>query len=120
MHLTKELQDNLQQQGINRPEQLKSHIEKIFEQHSHQDEVIISIYAMIFPQWNDIEQLHGHPVCGEKLWRYICELFIKFDKIHHPRCMAGGAWINYGFSVDAQLEPWEINLSNCSIAYKET
>ena len=111
MHLTKEL--------ISKPEKLKSHIENIFEQHDHQDEVISSIYAMIFPQWNDIEQLHGHPVCGTDLWHYICELFIKFDKIHHPRCMAGGAWINYGFSVDAQLEPRGINLSSCFITYKE-
>ncbi|GAB6194375.1 hypothetical protein [Desulfocastanea catecholica] len=112
MHLTREL--------ISQPEPLRRCIEKIFEEHTHQDEVIIDLYKMILPEWNDIEQLHGHPVCGRELWFYICELFIEFDKIHHPRCMAGGAWINYGFSVDAQLEPWAINLSNCLVTYKET
>ena len=100
--------------------ELQSHIKDIFLKHDHQDSVIIHIYKMILPQWDDIEQLNGHPVCGKELWLYICELFIKFDKEHHPQTMAGGAWINFGFSSDSQLDPWEINLSNCSIIYKET
>jgi hypothetical protein len=98
----------------------KSYIKEIFLKHDHQDNVIIDLYKMILPRWDDIEKLNGHPVCGEKLWHYICELFINFDKIHHPRCLAGGAWINFGFSSDSQLAPWEINLSGYSIIYKET
>jgi hypothetical protein len=100
--------------------ELQAHIKKIFLQHNHQDNVIIDLYKMILPEWDDIEKLNGHPVCGKELWLYICELFINFDKVHHPKCLAGGAWINFGFSSDSKLDPWEINLSDCSITYKET
>jgi len=99
---------------------MKIAIKEIFARNDHQDNVIIDLYKMILPEWDDIEKLHGHPVCGENLWLFICELFISFDKEHHPRCLAGGAWINYGFSSDSHIDPWEINLSACSLTYKET
>jgi hypothetical protein len=100
--------------------ELVNNIKEIFLKHDHQDNVIIDIYKLILPGWDDIEKLNGHPICGKELWHFICELFINFDKTHHPQCMAGGAWINFGFSSDSQLDPWEINLSDCSITYKET
>ncbi len=101
-------------------DKFKIAIKEIFASNDHQNEVITDIYQMILPQWNDIKKLNGHLACGEKLWCYICELFIKFDKEHHPQVMAGGAWINFGFSSDKCLAAWEINLSGCSIIYKET
>ena len=118
MNLTKELKVNMKRLGINNTGALKAYIKEIFLKHDHQDNVIIDLYKMILPQWDDIEKLHGHPVCGKDLWLYICELFISFDKVHHPQCMAGGAWINFGFSSDSHLAPWEINLSNCRVTYR--
>jgi hypothetical protein len=32
--------------------------------------------------------------------------------------MAGGAWLNWGFSTDEKLG-WEVSLDKCSLVYKK-
>lgn len=90
MNLSKRFNSNLKLLGITNTAKLKVFITKIFEQHDHQDQVIIDIYKLVLPEWDSIEKLNGHPVCGQELWQYICGLFISFDQEHHPTCMAGG------------------------------
>jgi hypothetical protein len=119
MNLAKRFNDNLKLLNLHDTAALKLFITKIFEKYDHQDDVIIDLYKLVFPEWDSIKKLNNHPVCGQELWMYICDLFINFDKKYHPKCMAGGAWINFGFSSGYNLAPWEISLSNCSITYSE-
>ncbi len=104
-------------QGIKTLKDLQLHIQKIFDESEHQDCVIAKLYKMVFPDWEQIQQLEGYPEIGQELWCYICNLFIEFDRLHHQKVLKGGAWINYGFSVNKSLEPWEINLRNCKVNY---
>lgn len=103
--------------GINDTVSLLQYLRSLFEKHDHQQQVIIEIYKLVFPDWNKIKRIKNYPATDTKLWEFVWDLFQEFDKKHHPGCMAGGAWLNIGFSVNRQLEAWEIDLSECEIEY---
>jgi hypothetical protein len=105
--------------GINTIGELKSCIQTIFAENDHQQHVLIGLYHMVFPDWDQIFKIHGYPSTGEDLWMFICRQFQEFDQIHHPNCMPGGAWMNLGFSVNRELPPWEIGFENCTIEYAD-
>ena len=109
-----------QRQGLKRDDlkDLKARIKAIFENHDHQEKVLIDLYRMVFPDWDRIAKIRGYPEAGNDLWKFICRLFQDFDWEHHPDCLAGGAWMNWGFSVNGQIGPWEISFDNCSITYQ--
>ena len=105
--------------GITTGEELRSHIKDIFDKHDHQQQVLIGLYQMVFPDWYRIVKIHGYPTAGEDLWQYICRHFQEFDRTHHPDCMPGGIWMNTGFSVNYQLEGWEISFEYCQVEYND-
>ena len=115
--MKKECQSHWQQLGIKDEETLKHHIDEIFEKHDHQTDVINDLYALIFPDWQEITAVHGHPEAGEELWKFICRSFCKFDKQHHPKVLPAGAWLNWGFSCNKELPPWDVCFDNCSVDY---
>ena len=94
---------------------LKGHIRDIFRKHDHQENVLIDLYKMVFPDWDRIKKIEGFPEAGSALWKFICDRFMDFDRKHHPDCLKGGAWMNSGFSASSQLDPWEISLDNCKV-----
>ena len=110
-------QNHLVNQGIKSIRDLQQHLQEIFEESEHQSSVIVKLYKMVFPDWDKIQRIEGFPAVGKALNEYIFNLFIEFDREHHPKCVNGGAWINQGFSSSDRLEPWEISLENCSIIY---
>ena len=112
-------ESNWRKFGITTGEELKSHIKDIFDKHDHQQQVLIGLYQMVFPDWYRIVKIHGYPTAGEDLWQYICRQFQEFDRTHHPDCMPGGIWMNTGFSVNHHLEGWEISFENCLVEYNE-
>jgi len=100
-----------------KPEALLKTIKKIFVTNDNNEDVLIGLFEMLFPNWKAIKMMEGGPVCGGKLWAFINELFLDFDRKHHPESTAGDLWINYGFPLNADLPPWEIDTSECSITY---
>lgn len=110
-------QNHLAHQGIKSVRDLQINLQEIFDESEHQDSVIVKLYKLLFPDWEKIQRIEGFPEVGQALWDYICNLFIEFDREHHPKCLKGGAWINYGFSSSHKLEPWEISLSDCKVIY---
>jgi hypothetical protein len=107
--------DMLECTGINDVITLKDHIEAIFCKHDHQETVLIDLYRMVFPDCDNIRRIDGFPEAGNDLWKFICDLFIDFDRKHHPDCLKGGAWMNSGFSSNSKLGSWEISLDNCKV-----
>ena len=101
--------------GINNEKTLRVHIKAIFKKHDHQTDVLIDIYKMILPNWDQIESIEGHPEAGRDLWKFICNLFMEFDRKHHPKVFKGGIWLNTGFSANSNLKPWEISFENCTV-----
>jgi hypothetical protein len=103
--------------GIKDEKSLQEHINSLFDKGEDQAKLVIALYRLVFPEFDEIEKIDGIEV-GTGFWQYICDQFICFDKKHHPECMAGGAWLNWGFSVSSKLSPWEISFKNCTITPK--
>lgn len=117
MTLKKECVGHWQKLGISDPKIFREHIMGTFAHHNHQQEILIDLYKLAFPQWDEITKITGYPEVGKELWMLICQLFQEFDRKHHPGCLPGGAWMNSGFSMNDKLGPWEIGFDNCQVQY---
>jgi phage pi2 protein 07 len=115
-----ESKSNWKRLNLTNKRELKSRIRDIFEKSDHQEQILIGLYRMVFPDWDRIIKIDGYPEAGGDLWKFICRQFQEFDRVHHPGCMPGGAWMNTGFSVNNDLEGWEISFDNCHVEYIKT
>lgn len=100
----------------------KEFIDAAFEC-EHQSDALVTLYKFAFPDWDVIESVDGFPAVGEKASNYIWDKFIEFDKKHHPKVMAGGLWLNNGFSSQEGkrlgLGPWEISTDEVPVVYRD-
>lgn len=76
----------------------KKNIDKVFLEAEDQYDVLIGLYKLVYPELEMIKGVEGHPKINKELNIYIFDKAITFDKIHHPDVMAGGMWMNRGFS----------------------
>lgn len=95
--------------------ELQERIEKIFKESQNQGEAVIALYSLFIPEWDKVKEVKGWPSAGSKVSNLIWRKFIDFDRQHHPDCIAGGAWLNHGFSDNPALEDWQVDLSTCTI-----
>jgi hypothetical protein len=115
MTLEKKCRRHWKRLGITNTQTLKTYIQSIFSKHDHQKNVLADLYKLVLPDWDNIQKVEGYPEAGRELSIFISKQFIQFDRKHHPECMAGGAWMNTGFSVSGNLGPWQISLRNCRV-----
>lgn len=74
-------------------------LEKLFEAGTHQANVLLEIFKLIYPGvWDDIEKINGYPTCSRETSLWFARAFQKFDMKHHPNTLPGGIWLNQGFS----------------------
>ena len=94
-------------------------VQACFENQTHQAEVLIGIYRLVFREWDDIEQIDGWPSVNDRTWKAIARMFMDLDKVHHPNVMAGGCWMNSGFSTmhGAKLRDWEVSLQGVKVLW---
>src|SRR5437763_1310199 len=59
-----------------------------------QADVLVALYRLVFPDFDDIDQFDGWPSINDKTWKAIARMFIDFDNVHHPEVLAGGLWMN--------------------------
>jgi len=85
-----------------------SKINVCFAKQTHQADVLVALYRLLYRNWDDIESIQGWPKAGVEVHQYIGERFIRFDKAFHPDVMAGGLWMNNGWSGSEDLDPWEV------------
>lgn len=78
----------------------KDTIDSIFERAEHQSEWVLDLFKTVYypNEWDDIESIDGYPKITEFTSNYIFNLAIEFDEENHPGVMAGGLWMNKGFS----------------------
>ena len=100
----------------------KEKIDAIFEtelnnQEPHQQNILIALYKVVFPNWTDIEKINGYPSTSRETNEYIFNKFIQFDRMFHPQIMNGGLWLNNGFSsLDETIPNWVVK--PCEIILK--
>lgn len=85
---------------------------------NHQNDVVEALYRLAFPDYDRIKKIKGHPKAGAGVSKFIWDRCIAFDKIHHPNCIAGGAWLNWGFSTGKTLKPWEVSTKGLEVEYE--
>ena len=85
----------------------KEQINHIFDNAEHQHDYIISLYKLVVPDFENHNEVDW-PECGTHVYHYIFEKAINFDRENHPGTLPGGAWMNYGFSFNENLDDWEI------------
>ena len=93
-------------------------IEAIFDKHDHHGKVISDLYRMVLPGFDECEKVDGYPDAGENVWKFICKKCQEFDRIHHPGYFPGGAWLDFGFSINKELDPWDIRTDNCQLVFR--
>jgi hypothetical protein len=54
--------------GISDLKKLKEYITAIFERHDHQEQILIDLYKMVFPEWDKIRKINGYPEVNYDLW----------------------------------------------------
>ena len=116
-YLEKRCQEKFYQLNLNIVEDMKEFIKGLFEQHDNQGDVLIDLYKLALPDWDRIEKVTYSPKISKRFWRWICQLFIDFDKEHHPDVFKGGIWFNQGFSSDGKLSDWEISFNECNVTF---
>lgn len=96
----------------------KSYVDTLFDTSTHQAEIIIGLYKGVVPNWDSVVKMNCYPECSDFAWNYICQKFFDFDRLHHPDVIAGGAWLNHGFSMDKNLTGWNVSVNVSEIEYK--
>ena len=102
----------------------KEIIDQLFEYelkevNPHQSNILIKLYKIAYPNYDNIEKIENWPTIGKETSTYLFDKFIQFDKRIHANVMAGGLWMNSGFSWDDSMPNWIIDNSKCIIKYKE-
>ena len=89
----------------------KEKVDKLFETCTHQEDVAVELYRIVYPNWDNIKSIDGYPYINKETGSYLMKKFIEFDQLHHPTVINGGLWLNKGFSShgEKQLDDWMID-----------
>jgi len=95
----------------------KDKVMLLFSVLEHQADILIHIFKMVYPNWDDIEKVEGWPTCSRETSRIIMQKFMDFDRVYHGGVMAGGLWFNSGFSTleGEGMELWEVRPAPVSL-----
>lgn len=95
----------------------KDTIDTIFEIANEQGDYCLGLYSYVISNWNAVVNVEGYPKISPETGEYIFSKAIAYDKEHHPNVLAGGLWLNYGFSLDKNVEPWTVQYDEDIIEY---
>jgi hypothetical protein len=91
-------------------------IDACFEDTTDQCDVLLRLYRLILPDWDEITSMDGWPSCNERTWKGIARRFVAFDQAHTD-AMAGGLWLNRGFTTShgETLQDGVVSFRGCAI-----
>ena len=95
----------------------KDTIDTIFEMVEEQGEYLVRLYNYAIPNWSTVFLINGYPKVNPETGEYIFGKAIEYDKAHHPDVVFGGLWLNYGFSLDKNVEPWTVQYDEDIVQY---
>ena len=95
-------------------------VKALFASCSKEFDVLLGIFKLTIPDWDRVQYvLEGKPSIGEEGWHAIYGLFQKFNEEHPGESVfPGGLWLSMGFSIDKDLEAWEVDTSAMKFLYK--
>ena len=96
-------------------------VNDLFTTATHQAAVLVELHKMVFPEWDKLDRIDGHPGVNEDTWEILTAKFVEFDHLHHPSELAGSLWLIYGFVVlpdESELCDWEVSMEEVELKYK--
>ena len=113
-----EPEDENKREAVSRVPLPKQTILDIFEAAEHQTDYVLALHAAVVPDWDRVASLEGYVTCSPDTGAFIMGCAMEFDRANHPDVMAGGSWMNSGFSTleSHPLGDWEVSLPE--ITYK--
>jgi len=95
----------------------KKSIDKLFnDTKKNEIEIIIDLYKIAFPNWDNIKSIPKWPSISKETNLYIFGKFIDFNKGTPKSALM---WMNKGFSSDENMKSWVIDLSTATVIYNE-
>jgi hypothetical protein len=95
----------------------KDTIDTIFEMANEQGEYWLRLYNYAIPNWSTVFFINGYPKVNPETAEYIFGKAIEYDKVHHPDVLSGGLWLDYGFGVGENIEPWTVQYDEDDVYY---
>ena len=101
----------------------RTQVTRIFEAAETQQDYVIELLkealAMFDISWDNVKSLDGYIKVAPPGDHMLMGMAIDFDKIHHPEVLAGGCWLNYGFSTEEGLkafaDKWEVTIPTITL-----
>jgi len=100
-------------------ETVKIIINDIFKKNNDHTQVLKDIYKLFIPYFDKVKEVVVSPHCGKEIWKYLSKKFIEFDEINHPNLYKGFIWIDQGFSLNKNLDDWEVFIDKNQFIMKE-
>lgn len=80
-----------------------------------ESDAVVGVYRLVYPDWDAVTSVDGHPACNKETWCRICRWFQELTerlnkaRAYDKKVMPGGPWMNWGFQGTAlQLKDWEV------------
>lgn len=88
----------------------KEQIDEVFKHATHQQDYLVGLYKIVYPDWDEIKSVNGWPTVNMVTHKYIMGKAVEFDKVHHPEVFSGGLYMNNGFSSlrANEVEDWRV------------
>jgi hypothetical protein len=98
----------------------KETIDKCFEGKTNQWEWLICLMRVLYPNWDRVAINTEFPLVNKEVHSYIGLKAIEFDQVHHPKIMAGGLWMNCGFSCSSNksIPDWTADITRTKLLLK--
>jgi len=97
----------------------ENEVDELFAIATSSADVVLALYKKVVPDWDKVKKV-GWPKINETTNKMLFQKFIHFDKIHCPECVAGGRWLNNGFSSvgsPKDLKDWEVTMEGVEVEY---
>lgn len=95
----------------------KDAVIEVFATRVIQEDVLIDLFKMVYPDWDLIDKIQGYPVCNKWTSKRLTSMFMDFDREHHSHIMPGGLWMNFGFtSIPYEFCPEPDRLADWQVA----
>ena len=82
----------------------KDEVNEIFDSAKKQGDYVTGLHAKTLAkadiEWESVASLNQYVVAAKDISRYIWEKAMAWDKAHLDNVLAGGAWVNFGFSEE--------------------
>jgi hypothetical protein len=86
-------------------------IDQVFASADTQWDYWVALYRLAYgDDWDRVKFVEGWPTVNSEMNDYIFRKAIAFDQHHHPNVLAGGVWMNKGFSGSPDVEYGDIVL----------